>query len=517
MKTKALLAAAFFCLAVTPVFAAATINSAADQSFNQYQNIQQARDITITDDAASPTITASGGIRINIPTDFPIIWDDRVASVNVYGSAVDAGRFSGATASVTYENYAKTAVITVAANFAAGESVTISGLVFNGFYFAAANANLQLTLAASGSVVATDSKSLQVWTSSNSDNYEPQAPKNLQITQISATSVRLTWIDPPDMDVNQIQILRGVDPLPVAGTAYDAVGRGDQTFTDTALTVGQTIHYILRASDGRNLSPLSTEASITLVENFGSELVVCTTDYTPVCGSDGKTYSNACNAKAAGITSYVNGECVSDSEIPVVDESDAKSAKATEAGITVAQLDAAVQKYSDLPLAHWSAGFLARLDSDGIVAGYPDGTIRPDALINRAELAKIATNSFSLTTATEGFSDVPADAWYAPFVGALARVGAIWTTATEFHPADGVTRGEAVWTLLTAAGVEIPAITTKPFPDVSLSHPYAAAIAWAKDNAIISGYEDGTFGIRDTLTRAQVAKIVVLLKAKLAQ
>ena len=77
-------------------------------------------------------------------------------------------------------------------------------------------------------------------------------------------------------------------------------------------------------------------------------------------------------------------------------------------------------------------------------------------------------------------------------------------TATEFRPGNPCTRGQVVTFLWRAAGCPEPTGDTSMFKDASsIAAPYQKAVAWAVENGITTGYNDGTFRPNDSVTRAQ--------------
>lgn len=75
-------------------------------------------------------------------------------------------------------------------------------------------------------------------------------------------------------------------------------------------------------------------------------------------------------------------------------------------------------------------------------------------------------------------------------------------SSTEFGPTLNIRRGDFLLMLYRAAGS--PAVRSSvTFPDVAPTDYYADAIAWAQENGLASGMEDGSFAPKQNVTREQ--------------
>lgn len=85
-----------------------------------------------------------------------------------------------------------------------------------------------------------------------------------------------------------------------------------------------------------------------------------------------------------------------------------------------------VNDFSDVASGDWFNVTVSSLAQMGVIAGYEDGSFRPNAPITRAEFAAIATRFFAErgVTYNEGlFADITGDEWFADVVAAAAERG----------------------------------------------------------------------------------------------
>lgn len=155
-------------------------------------------------------------------------------------------------------------------------------------------------------------------------------------------------------------------------------------------------------------------------------------------------------------------------------------------------------QYSDLA-SSYAAKEIAALTASGILDGFDDGTFRPAEPVTRAQFAKVIASILKLKAEPEiaaRFRDVPANAWYAGYTGALVKEGITdGVSESEFAPDQLVTREELATFFMRALKLSKSAqslpLDSSTFADFNDISPWAQHyVSFAYKIGLLQGSQD---------------------------
>ena len=116
--------------------------------------------------------------------------------------------------------------------------------------------------------------------------------------------------------------------------------------------------------------------------------------------------------------------------------------------------------FSDVPEEAWEAPFVYDLVDRGILSGYGDGTFGPRITVKRCEYAKMLvsiTNTPISTSVSTPYVDVPGWEWYFPYVNSSLSYITGFTTDSVlyFQPEWDATREDVTVALVKALGIDL--------------------------------------------------------------
>lgn len=175
-----------------------------------------------------------------------------------------------------------------------------------------------------------------------------------------------------------------------------------------------------------------------------------------------------------------------------------------------------VVQFSDVPLSHWASDDVKYAAAQGLLKGFPDGTFKPDAIVEKVHFTSIIVRSLSLTaTKPVAFLDVVNyDATTQAEIAAAHEALIVRNYTGYFNPRQTITRLE-VARMLYAANTHVTGqlytpTTNSKFKDTGgLTNEDQVAVTMLKQYGVINGYPDGTFKPNKSVTRAEAAAIVM--------
>ncbi|MBW4473359.1 MAG: S-layer homology domain-containing protein [Stenomitos rutilans HA7619-LM2] len=181
----------------------------------------------------------------------------------------------------------------------------------------------------------------------------------------------------------------------------------------------------------------------------------------------------------------------------------------------VVSAPASAANFSDTR-SHWARPFIDTLADRQIIAGFPDGTFKPDAPVTRAQFAAIVKNAFSngAVRGSRGFGDVPNTYWGAAAIGKAYETGFMSGYPDgAFKPEQQIPKVQVLVALssgLNFTPARAADTTLATFRDGGEIPAYArTGVAAAAERDVVVNYPNVSFlNPNETATRADVAAYI---------
>ncbi|MEH2415930.1 fasciclin domain-containing protein [Nostoc sp.] len=182
---------------------------------------------------------------------------------------------------------------------------------------------------------------------------------------------------------------------------------------------------------------------------------------------------------------------------------------------------------SDVSSDYWARPFIQVLADNNVIAGFPDGTFRPNQPVTRAEFAALIQKAFGNQNRVRqltagGFSDVPAGYWAASAIQSAYETGFLaGYPGNVFLPNQQIPKVQGIVAL--ANGLGLTASTTGASTDLSTYYNDASSIpnyavssvtAATQSNLVVNYPDIKQLNPQQPLTRAEAAALLYQALAK---
>lgn len=170
--------------------------------------------------------------------------------------------------------------------------------------------------------------------------------------------------------------------------------------------------------------------------------------------------------------------------------------------------------FKDVPANYWAKGYIEALASKNIIAGFPDGTFKPNEPVTRAQFAAIVTKAFAPTAKREviNFNDVTRNFWGFQVIQSAYQGGFVSGYPDRtFKPQQQIPRVQVLVSLASGMNLSVNNQNVlSVYSDASQIPNYATnSVAAATAQQLVINYPTvGQLNPNREATRAEVAAFV---------